>query len=161
MPALAEVEDIRRHIEEFVGIASASGAVVASAAGDAVADVPVSLIAAARPARRHAEPVRVTGPGFDVLAVLDARAGDPRSWWAAVGSLTPPPGVSVVPGMPAGLLALAGEHGDKLAVSTSAPFRAGPLHEAFAVGEWHDVPIALDADLVAALGAVPARRSRV
>ena len=50
---------------------------------------------------------------------------------------------------------------NKLAVSTSAPFRAGLLHEAFAVGEWHDVPIALDADLVAALGAVPARRSRV
>lgn len=127
MPAVAEVEAIRRHIEEFVRIASASDTVVASAADDAVADVPVSLIAAARPARRHGEPVRITGPGFDVLAVLDARTGDPRSWWAAVGSLMPSPGVTVVPGMPAGLLAVAREHGDKLAVSTSAPFRASPV----------------------------------
>jgi hypothetical protein len=101
--------------------------VVASAAGDAVADVSVSLIAAARPPRRHGEPVRITGPGFDVLAVLDARTGDPESWWAAVRSLAPPPGVTVLQGLPPGLLALAREHDGRLAVCTSTPFRASAV----------------------------------
>lgn len=127
MRTVAEAETVRRHIEQFVRITSAAGMVVASAAGDAVADVAVSLIAAARPPRRHGEPVRITGPGFDVLAVLDARTGDPESWWAAARSLAPSPGVSVLPGLPAGLLALASERDGRLAICTSTPFRVSAV----------------------------------
>lgn len=107
--ARAVREGLQSRLEVLQRIAARAGARLVSAADDAVPGVPPAVIAGSGTPRAGGEPVRVTSPGVDVIAVL-AAAGDPGQWWrglvTVVNSPAPSAGVVQVP-FPAGLLAVA------------------------------------------------------
>lgn len=72
-------------MELFEAIAATAGVEAGEAATGA--EVPPSLLAAARDPRRGGASVRLDVDGHELIAVIGGDSGDPHEWWGAIQRL--------------------------------------------------------------------------